>query len=67
VLTAKVLHHRATRDDNAEAQRLLDQAIGLDPNYAHAHSWKACVLGQTFSNGWCADPDATLKEVEASR
>jgi adenylate cyclase len=64
VLTAKVLHHRSTRDDNAEARRLLDRAIALDPNYAHAHIWKACVLGQTFSNGWSADPDATMQEVE---
>src|SRR5262249_43305297 len=39
VLAAKVLHHRSTRDDNAEAQRLLDRALALDPNYAHAHAW----------------------------
>src|SRR6202795_4464381 len=48
VLAAKVLHHRSTREDNAEAQRLLDRALALDPNYAHAHAWKACVLGQTW-------------------
>ena len=42
-----------TREDNAEAQRLLDRAIALDPNYAHAHAWKACVLGQTWVYGWC--------------
>ena len=45
VLAAKVLHHRSIREDNAEAQRLLDRAVALDPNYAHAHAWKACVLG----------------------
>jgi adenylate cyclase len=64
VLTAKVRHHRSTRDDNAEAQRLLERAIQLDPNYAHAHAWKACVLGQTLTNGWCADPDATFQQVQ---
>jgi adenylate cyclase len=64
VLAAKVLHHRSTRGDNTEAQRLLDRAIALDPNYAHAHSWKACVLGQTFVYGWCADSDALLQQVE---
>jgi adenylate cyclase len=63
VLAAKVLHHRSIRQDNAEAQRLLDRAIGLDPNYAHAHAWKACVLGQTWVYGWCADADATLQQV----
>jgi adenylate cyclase len=65
VLTAKVLHHRSTREDNAEAQRLLDRALALDPNYAHAHAWKACVLGQTWGYGWCADRDATFQQVAA--
>ncbi|KRR04887.1 adenylate/guanylate cyclase domain-containing protein [Bradyrhizobium valentinum] len=63
VLAAKVLHHRSQRDANAEAQRLLDRAIALDPNYAHAHAWKACVLGQTWVYGWCADRDATFQRV----
>ncbi len=62
-LAAKVLHHRSTREDNADAQRLLDRALALDPNYAHAHAWKACVLGQTWIHGWCADRDATFQQV----
>jgi adenylate cyclase len=65
VLTAKVLHHRSTRDDNAQAQRLLDRAIALDPNYGHAHAWKGCVLGQTWVHDWCADRDATMRQVFA--
>ncbi|MGB8608555.1 adenylate/guanylate cyclase domain-containing protein [Bradyrhizobium sp.] len=65
VLTAKVLHHRAIREDNAEAQRLLDRALALDPNYAHAHAWKACVLGQSWIYAWCADRDATFEQVAA--
>jgi len=63
VLTAKVLHHRSMREANAEAQRLLDRAIALDPNYAHAHAWKACVLGQTWVYGWYVDRDATFQQV----
>jgi adenylate cyclase len=63
VLAAKVLHHRSQRDANAEAQLLLDRAIALDANYAHAHAWKACVLGQTWVYGWCADRDATFQRV----
>ena len=65
VLAGKVLHHRSTPEDNAEAQRLLDRAIALDPEYAHAHAWRACVLGQTWVNGWCEDRDATWDRVVA--
>jgi adenylate cyclase len=65
VLAAKVLHHRSTRADNEEAQRLLDRALTLDPDYAHAHAWKACVLGQTWVYDWCADRDATFQKVAA--
>ena len=63
VLAGKTLHHRAARPDNEEAQRMLERAIALDPGYAHAHAWKACVLGQSFTNGWCADAQATRGTV----
>jgi adenylate cyclase len=63
VLAAKLLHHRSTRDDNAQAQRLLDRALALDPNYAHAHAWKACVLGQTWVYNWCGDREATFQQL----
>jgi adenylate cyclase len=63
VLTGKVLHHRSVREDNVEAQRMLDGAIALDPKYAHAHAWKACVLGQAWVYGWCEDREATFAEV----
>ena len=63
VLAGKVLHHRSTREDNAEAQRMLERAIALDPKYAHAHAWKACVLGQAWVYGWCEDRDATFRRV----
>jgi adenylate cyclase len=65
VLAARLLHHRSIREDNEQAQRLLDRALALDPDYAHAHAWKACVLGQTWIYGWCADRDATLQQVAA--
>src|ERR1700726_4309914 len=65
VLAAKVLHHRSIREDNAEAQHLLDRALALDPNYAHAHAWKACVLGQTWVYDWCADREVTFQQVAA--
>ena len=63
VLTGKILHHRSTREDNAEAQRMLDRALELDPKYAHAHAWKACVLAQTWVNDWCEDRRITWQLV----
>ena len=48
VMAGKTLHHRSRKADNDEAQRLLDRAIELDPKYAHAHSWKACTLAQSW-------------------
>jgi len=66
VLTGKVLHHRSNREDNAKAQQLFDRAIELDPNYAHAHAWKACVLGQTWVYNWCESRLETQQRIVAS-
>ena len=63
VLAGKLLHHRSARADNEEALRMLDRAITLEPGYAHAHAWKACVLAQTCVYGWCADVEATTRTV----
>lgn len=61
VLAAKVLHHRSKRDDNAEAQRIIERSIALDPDYAHAHAWRGCILGQAWVYGWTEDSDATFQ------
>jgi adenylate cyclase len=63
VLAGKVLHHRSTPKDNAAALAILERAIALDPKYGHAHAWKACVLGQTWVHGWCADRDVVWDRV----
>jgi adenylate cyclase len=65
VLAAKVLHHRSTREDNEKAQVLINRSIALDPNYAHAHAWRACILGQCWVYNWCEDRDATQDAVVA--
>lgn len=63
VLKAKVLHHRSNRDENARALGLIERAIELDPKYAHAHAWNACILGQQWGYGWCADRGATEERI----
>ncbi len=65
VLAGKIFHHRSTRHDNEKALELLNKAVDLDPAYAQAHAWRACVLGQSWVNGWCANPDKTWREMLA--
>jgi adenylate cyclase len=65
VLAAKTLHHRSNREDNAKAQKLIDRAIELDPDYAHAHAWRACIFGQVWTYTWCDDRDEAWGECVA--
>ncbi|RWM89206.1 MAG: adenylate/guanylate cyclase domain-containing protein [Mesorhizobium sp.] len=66
VLAAKVLHHRSTIADNERAQALINRAVALDPDYAHAHAWRACILGQAWVYNWCLDRDAVWNEIMAA-
>jgi TolB-like protein/cytochrome c-type biogenesis protein CcmH/NrfG len=65
VLAGKVLHHRSEREANAQALAMMDRALALDPNYAHARAWRACILGQAWAYEWVDDPGATIHEIEA--
>ena len=65
VITAKLLHHRARREDNLRAQELISRAVELDARYAHAHAWRACILGQAVTSNWSPDPLAALAQIEA--
>src|SRR6185295_11721639 len=65
-LAAKVLHHKSNREDNAEALRMIDRALQLDPDYGHAHAWRGCILGQAWGYGWAKDKDAVFDEVKVA-
>ncbi|RWP63851.1 adenylate/guanylate cyclase domain-containing protein [Mesorhizobium sp.] len=66
VLAAKVLHHRGTIEDNERAQILIGRAVALDPDYAHGHAWRACILGQAWVHDWCKDRDAVWNDIMAA-
>jgi len=61
LLAGKIHHHRYTEADCATALDLLDRAIALEPDYAAAHAWKACVLGQALARGYLPDPENLFK------
>jgi adenylate cyclase len=63
LLTAKVLHHRSSQADNVEAQKMVAKAIELDPNYAHAHAWRGCIIGQSWVYGWCTDRETAWTTI----
>lgn len=63
LLAAKVLHHRSSADDNNEAQKMIMKALELDPQYAHAHAWRGCIVGQSWVNGWCPDRDQAWNTI----
>jgi len=63
VLRAKLLHHRGSADDNAQALQLLDQAIQLDPDYAPAYGWRGCTLAQAMMRGYKKYSAAAEEEI----
>ena len=66
LLAGRIHHHRVTQPDNAEALRLLDKAIELDPEFAEAYAWKACTLGQAIEFGFSESPrDLENRAIEA--
>ncbi len=65
VLRSKILHHRGTREANAEALQVLNKAIEVDPEYAPAYAWRACTLRQAVLRGYAEEPDvASAQRVE---
>ena len=51
-MRALLLMERVTREDFAAADKLLDRAIAIDPNYAQAYSFKAFVRSWNAVIGW---------------
>jgi TolB-like protein/tetratricopeptide (TPR) repeat protein len=62
LLKAKLHHHRYTPADNALAQECLERARALDPDFALAYAWAACVLVQ--GNSFNPDPSRYARARE---
>jgi adenylate cyclase len=58
LLRGKDYHHRFTADDCATCIDMFTRAIHRDPDYAVAHAWLACGLGQAMV--WNLDDHARL-------
>ena len=63
LLRAKLLHHRGTREDNAKALELLNDLIKIDPEFAPAYAWKACIIGQAWARGYLPQTEQTFFEL----
>ena len=62
MLRGRLHHHRATKDDNAKAIRLLGKAIELDPEFAEAYAWQSCTLGQAQVRGYGVNNEELFNE-----
>jgi adenylate cyclase len=49
---------------NAEAERLLQRAVELDPGYAPAFAFLAAAKVNAYASGWSASPAQGLEEAE---
>jgi adenylate cyclase len=53
--------HKFTREGNAAARDLFEQARKIDPNYARAYAGLAWAYADDYDYGWTDDYDKTLK------
>ncbi len=69
LLRGKEHHYRGTKEDNAEARRMENKAIELDPGYAQAYAWRACSIAQAWYRGYFEGGGNDAKELihEAAR
>jgi adenylate cyclase len=63
LLRARQLIYRYKLESILEAQRLLDKAIALDPDYAIAHAWLSETYWAEWLAGWTKDAKATFEQA----
>ena len=55
-LRGRELHHRFEEDACREGVENLQKAVELDPNFAQAHAWLACTVGQAWIRNYLPEP-----------
>jgi TolB-like protein/Tfp pilus assembly protein PilF len=58
LLRGRELLYRWSREPNQEAQRLLQSAVELDPDYGRAHAYLSLTYYSAWLHGWARRPDA---------
>ena len=58
---------RTTREDNAQARRLAQRAIEMDPSYAQAYARLATTYNLEYGMGWSLDPSLLERSEELAR
>lgn len=61
---AREYYDRFTKDDNARARELAEQAVKLDPNYAVAIGFIGWMYLNEYRYGWGEEPERSFKVAE---
>ena len=56
---------RNTQEENAEARRLAERAVALDPGFACAYAWLAAIHYQDAMKGWSASAERSWEQLHA--
>jgi len=65
-LHGRELHHVGTKQATKEGAELLEKALELDPNFAQAWAWLACVLGLAWLRGYLPDTSGVWNKINDS-
>ncbi len=60
-------YHRFTKEDNAQAQQMLEKAVTLDPQYAEAYAWWGTACWLEWNLRWSTDPQILERALALAR
>lgn len=64
-LRGRERYFQFSRDNNLDARKLYEEALGRDPGFAQVYAWLALTHWLDFSNGWTDDPERSLDTAQA--